>query len=265
MKNKEIEYNRQHFIQLFNKLTSDRHGYTAWSDTITLFALSIINPLTLQIFKEDEKLNKLWNAREKRYLQIINTYPKDKQQLFPEMFACIVNEFTNNPYQDLLGSIYMELGISNNKAGQFFTPYSLCEMMAQMTVDKPLLRKQVKEIGWCTINDPSCGGGATLISGVEQCDRLFNRLNWQNHVLVVANDIDKICAYMCYIQLSLIGVAGIVTISDTLTTPEVDFYQTPDKVLFTPTYLSDVWTMRRLFHSLDLNMKKCKGIFCNET
>ena len=63
---------------------------------------------------------------------------------------------------------------------------------------------------------------------------------------------------MCYIQLSLIGVAAIVTISDTLIEPEVDVYKDPQKVLFTPTYLNDIWTMRRFFHGFDLNMRKYK-------
>lgn len=256
-KEKEMEYNKNYFMKSFRTLTSDKHSYTVWSDLMTVFALSIMNPLTSKMFmSENEKLKKLWNARENRYLQIVNSYSKEKRELMPQMLACIVNEFERNPNQDLLGQMYMELGVSNNKAGQFFTPYSVCQCMAEMTIDKPSLRKQVKEKGWCTINDYACGGGATLIAAVEQCRKLFNRLNWQNHVLIFANDIDKICAYMCYIQLSLLGVAAIVTISDAIVNPVVDFYKNPERVLFTPQYLSEVWTMRRIFHNRDLNMWK---------
>ena len=256
-KEKEIKYNKNYFMKSFCTLTSDKHSYTVWSDLMTVFALSIMNPLTSKMFmSENEKLKKLWNARENRYLQIVNSYSKEKRELMPQMLACIVNEFERNPNQDLLGQMYMELGVSNNKAGQFFTPYSVCQCMAEMTIDKPSLRKQVKEKGWCTINDCACGGGATLIAAVEQCTKLFNRLNWQNHVLIFANDIDKICAYMCYIQLSLLGMAAIVTISDAITDPIVDFYKNPERVLFTPQYLSEVWTMRRIFHNRDLNMWK---------
>ena len=259
-KQKEIEYDKHCFMKQFRSISSDRHNYTAWSDIMTLFALSIINPLTLQMFNNDKKLKKLWDARENRYLQIIKTYSKEKQQIIPEMFACIVNEFEKNPNQDLLGQIYMELGISNNNSGQFFTPYSVCQCMSEITIDKPSLKKQVKNPGWCTINDCACGGGATLIASVEQCAKLFKRLNWQNHVLIFANDVDKICAYMCYIQLSLLGVAAVVTISDAIINPVVDFYKNPEKVLFTPQYLSDVWTMRRLFHGLDLNMRRIENV-----
>lgn len=259
MMNKENAYDKKYFIKCFEKLSYNKHSYSAWSDVITLFALSIINPVTRILYcAEDNKFKKVWDKREERYLQIINTYNKELQQLFPEMFACIVNELDKNPYQDLLGQIYMELQISNKNAGQFFTPYSVCQCMAEMTIEKKVLKQAVKEVGWCTMNDSACGGGATLIAGLEKCNDLFNRLNWQNHVLIYANDIDKICAYMCYIQLSLIGVAAIVTISDTLIEPEVDVYKDPQKVLFTPTYLNDIWTMRRFFHGFDLNMRKYK-------
>lgn len=249
----EIKYDKNYFMKCFRIIANDRHYYTAWSEILELFAMSIINPLTKAIYQSEEKLKSIWDNRENRYLKIINSYSKEKQDLIPQMFACVVNEFENNPEQDLLGQIYMELGISSPVAGQFFTPYSVCQCMAEMSIDKKSLTKIIKEIGFATINDCACGGGATLIAGINTAARMFKRLNWQNHLFVVANDVDRICAYMCYIQLSLLGVAGYVTIGNALTEPNVT---DPNRILYTPMYFNEVWSGRRLFHAMDNLFKK---------
>lgn len=71
-------------------------------------------------------------------------------------------------------------------------------------------------------------------------------LNYQNHVLVVAQDIDKTVALMCYIQLSLLGVAGYVKVGNSLTEPMTD-NDNKENYWYTPMYFSPVWTMRRIF------------------
>lgn len=43
--------------------------------------------------------------------------------------------------------------------------------------------------------------------------------DWQNHILLVGQDIDHIAGLMCYIQLSVLGVPGFVKIGDTLADP----------------------------------------------
>ena len=247
-KQAEIKYDKNYFMKCFQMLSNNQHSYTAWSDIIEVFALSIINPLTKQAYQNNPELKKIWDGRENRYLKIINNYSKEKQELFPQMFACLVNEFENNPEQDLLGSIYMNLGISNGNAGQFFTPYDLCRCMAEITFDKKQLTKIIKEKGYATINDEACGGGATLIAAINTAKRLFKRLNWQNHLYVYANDIDRICAYMCYIQLFLLGVAAEITIGDALVEPTVT---DPNRILYTPMHFSEVWCGRRVWHNMD--------------
>lgn len=84
----------------------------------------------------------------------------------------------------------MELGLSNDSGGQFFTPYNVCQMMAEMTIGNVV--PQVKERGYITINDPACGAGATLIAGVHAAAKQLMKagFNWQNHILVTAQDID---------------------------------------------------------------------------
>lgn len=60
---------------------------------------------------------------------------------------------------------------------------------------------------------------------------------------------------MCYIQLSLLGCAGYICIGNTITNPLVGHVLFPQEMegqelWITPTFQSNVWAWRRLFHSL---------------
>ena len=65
-------------------------------------------------------------------------------------------------------------------------------------------------------------------------------------MLIVAQDVDSTVALMCYIQLSLLGVAGMIKIGNSLTEPITNKDST-ENYWFTPMYFSPIWTTRRLF------------------
>ena len=165
------------------------------------------------------------------------------------MAAYVVMALEENPEQDFLGSIFMELNLGDKSNSQFFTPYHVCELMAKVTEED--VAAVVKEKGYITINDFCCGAGATLIVAINEARKQLEKvnLNFQNHVLVVAQDIDEIVALMCYIQLSLLGVAAYIKVGDVFTQP-MSTDDNGENYWFTMMYFSDVWTMRRVFHSL---------------
>lgn len=140
---------------------------------------------------------------------------------------------------------------------QFFTPYHVCKLMAAVTMDNVV--DEVKEKGYISINDPACGAGATLIAGVNEARKKLEKanINFQNHVLVVAQDIDFTVAMMCYIQLSLLGVAGYIKVGNSLTEP-LSTDDTTENYWFTPMYFSDVWMTRRIFRKVDSITRKEK-------
>ena len=62
-------------------------------------------------------------------------------------------------------------------------------------------------------------------------------INYQQNLLVIANDISDVCAYMTYIQLSLYGIPAIVYCGDALS----------QKMRFkmeTPLYFLQYWKFR---------------------
>lgn len=234
----------QEFIKIFRNISQRFSSWELWSDFIIMFACSISNAVDKSHFE----------AREALYMKAIEKYNPKEADAFAYLCAETVMTLEKKPEQDYLGSIFMALGLGNAKAGQFFTPYSICKAMAEISVGNVV--QQIEEHGYITINDCACGAGATLIAGVHEVRKALedsgSGLNWQNHVLVAAQDIDYISALMCYIQLSLQGCAAYVKIGDTLTDPMAPG-DSKENYWYTPMYFMEPWPIRRLFHLLKEN------------
>lgn len=229
------------FLNLFNKMTYRHRAWDVWRDLIIMVACTLSNAFDKTHFDE----------REKRYLKIIKGYSKEEQSMFPELMSYIVMALDENQEQDFLGNLFMRLNLGNGETGQIFTPYHVCQLMADVAVGD--ITDEINDKGYASISDPCCGAGATLIAAIhsirKQLEKVNPPLNYQNHVLIVAQDIDEIVALMCYIQLSLLGVAGYVKVGNSLTEP-IDNEDMFENYWFTPIYFSNVWVYRRLFHNL---------------
>lgn len=232
------------FTKTLSGMTGRFQTWQLWADFVQMASITISQTVD---YREE---------REKSYLEISNKYSQDEMTKFVHLLTLTAEAFEENRDQDYLGSLYMGLDLGSHWHGQFFTPYNICKAMAMMSVGSAL--EEIESKGFVTMNDCACGAGATLIAGTNQvCEALRERnspLNYQNHVLAVAQDIDPITAGMCYIQLSLLGVAGVVCVGDSLLHPFVweglDAPREPN-LWFTPMYFSDVWTGRRLARRLD--------------
>lgn len=159
-------------------------------------------------------------------------------QDIPKLYDPVIQAFEEKPFQDLLGDVYMRLGIGNKSTGQFFTPYNVSEAMARMSLDETKVTGQVAQRGYATINEPAAGGGANIIA----CAHVFKDMgiNYQRHLWFVAQELSELTALTCYVQCSLIGMAGTVHIGDTL---RMDFHH----ALYTPMCIIEgAWSWRML-------------------
>lgn len=223
------------FVKTVDSLCGRHSRWKIWNDMIWLFATSIANAVDAE-YRE---------KREKQYQDIAKNYSAAEMETFSELFAQLVMIFERGGYRDFLGELFMELNLGNDAGGQFFTPYSLCKMMAQISM--PDIKEKVEKKGYIAINDCACGAGATLIAAA---DIMLNdyKINYQRSAMFVAQDIDYTTALMCYIQLSLLGCAGYVKIGNSLTDPltgHVLFGEQGDNIWRTPMYFSPVWEWRR--------------------
>lgn len=76
------------------------------------------------------------------------------------------------------------------------------------------------------------GAGGMILAYIRNLRE--NKINYQKEFLAIAQDIDRRCAYMTYIQLSLLGIPAQVSWGDTLTMKIFD-------VLYTPMFVYDNW------------------------
>lgn len=229
--------NKKDFIKLVESLCGRHSRWEIWKDMTWIFATSISNAVD----------RRHWESRESRYMEIVRNYRPDEMDTFARLFALMVNTFELDGPQDFMGEIFMELGLGSDSGGQFFTPYSVCKMMAQVSMPKQAIKTKLDQQGYITVNDPACGAGATLIAAA---DVILNglKINYQPCALFTAQDIDYTTGLMCYIQLSVLGCAGYVRIGDTLSDPmtgHVLFGDGGETTWYTPMYFHGAWDMRR--------------------
>lgn len=160
------------------------------------------------------------------------------QKDVPSLYDPIIQAFQDNPWQDLLGDVYMRLGIGNKKTGQFFTPYHLSEAMARLNLDRQMVEDVIHDRGYITVNEPAAGGGANVIG----CAHVLHDwgINYQTQAWFVCQELSELTALTCYVQMSILGMAGIVQVGDTL---KMDFRHS----LYTPMCVMDErWGWRTL-------------------
>lgn len=241
------------FVKIFKKLAGGKYMlWTVWNDFVLITACAISNSV--------DRTTLHWERREKMYLDCIGKYEPEEAKLFQHLYGELVMALDKNPRQDFLGEIFMQLGLGSRWAGQFFTPYHLCEAMG--SVSSPDVLEQIEEQGVVTVQDPACGAGATLIgflnSVQEKIHEAKKSINWQNHILFTAQDIDSCVGMMCYIQLSLLGCAGYVKIGDSLEKPMKEG-ESDESYWYTPMYFSTVWELRRVWKSMDAHARNKKS------
>lgn len=215
---------------------SDRFAaWQVWQDMIQCWATTIANAFDTG-FRD---------AREKQFLALAEKYGEKYLGIFAELLGRLTSELEKNPFQDFLGGLFMNLGLGNHWKGQFFTPYSVCKCMAKIVM--PDAEAQAQEKGYVTVYDPACGAGAILIAAADEM--YAKGINYQQHAIFAAQDIDYTAALMCYVQLSLLGCAGYVHIGDTLTAPmtgHVLFGDGSADTWYTPMFFHETWRCRRM-------------------
>ena len=173
--------------------------------------------------------------REAKYLQIINKYDKDTQQLLVEVFTklyCLLSQQIHPAvgFGDYLGELYMRSQTSNSKAGQFFTPYNLSKMCVEVAVDETLVKEYMEQDKIITLSEPACGSGGMILAAA---DVLYNKyhFNISRNLYVECSDIDRRCVHMCYLQLSLAGIPAVIYQQNTLTLETWDRWETPAYIM----------------------------------
>ena len=202
------------FVKIFNAVARHKHRYSVFSDFVVMSAISLHNAVNMN------------DDLEKEYLDIIAQYSKEEAKEFPKLFSCLVELLESKP-ADVLGALYMELELGNKNTGQFFTPSALSEMMAQINYDTELRELNKPFI---TLSEPACGAGGMVLAFANVM--ISYKHNPAEKLWVQCIDIDRVAAFMCYLQLSLWNIPAQVIVGNTLSLELREQYFTPAHYLY---------------------------------
>ncbi|MWL91402.1 N-6 DNA methylase [Cupriavidus sp. SW-Y-13] len=209
------------------KAFGHRHSmHEVFSDFVELSALAISNAVDRHQF----------DAREKRYLEIVKRYEREDPDRFSRMLGALTMTFEERVQQlvphgdglaDILGQTYMMLELGNDRAGQFFTPYSVSRLMASINIGDG--NPYIDRDGFVTISEPACGAAGMVIACADALNDAGRDYQQTMHATCI--DIDPRCVHMAYVQLSLLHIPAIVVHGNALSVEAWGTWFTPAHVL----------------------------------
>lgn len=214
--------NTREIVKNLRANTGSQDMHAVFSDFCAMAATSIRNAVDRDGY----------DRREEDYLRRAGRYTPEQLRRFARVLALVTYELEHSP-RDVLGEVYMGLEIAAREQGQFFTPWPVCQLMAEMQLPNAAARLQ--EAPFITLYEPACGAGAMMIAATQTL--AAQGVNYQQRVHVTAEDLNPTAVHMSYIQLSLLGVPALVHHRNTLSLEHFDTWATPMHVL-------GGWTMR---------------------
>ena len=134
---------RKDFLEIFQKLCYVRSAWEVWNDFLFCSAVSIAN-----VFPTKEREN-----REKEYQDRLYRYRKEEMGKLAELLGCVVMSLEQNPEQDFLGELYHELRLEQVQKGQFFTPYNISRMMAEIQFADGTAEAEIRRKGYINVSE----------------------------------------------------------------------------------------------------------------
>lgn len=199
--NKEI-------VRLFQSFGAAYRVADLFRDFVEVAAIVLIN----QYAFDDQ-----WEQRENRYHEIRKQYSESDFKRFAEILGLLIVETHSHREQglfaDILGCLYMDLGLGNPNSGQYFTPYNISKLMAAI-VNQDLAEK-LKTEPFVSVLEPTCGSGANVIAFAENVRSLG--YTPAQHMASIGIDIDALCVWMCFIQCQLYRIPAKIVHGNSLT------------------------------------------------
>lgn len=187
LKNREVPKELKQFNSLFFKFEYKHDLNRVFDDLLTLIICAMGR-----------------GTQEPLYFETIKKYSRPEIDIFCQLFAQLVIIYdlhtSNDDWCDPLGEYY-ECLIGNYKKsnfGQFFTPKSICTMMAHFVIEKDDFGK--------TVNEPCSGSGRMVLAA--------NNVTKGNYF--VCQDLDPICCKMTAINLCFHQIRAEIHCHDTL-------------------------------------------------
>lgn len=131
--------------------------------------------------------------------------------------AILMEEASWN-YYDIIGGVYMELGGTDKRFAQYFSPWSVAEVNVRVTLGnfKPPAPGEPP----LTFYDPCVGSGVKILAAAEFIEERFPGTIGRGQARFFGQDIDGCCVEMCLLNLRLHGIGQLIQRVEDLTMPQ---------------------------------------------
>jgi type I restriction-modification system DNA methylase subunit len=163
---------------------------------------------------------------ESEHLQIRKRYKPEDEEAFSKLLGVLIILLDSEP-RDILGQLYMSLELENTQTGQFFTPPEISELMARLMYGDMLKNLEKPFI---TLAEPACGAGGMVLAFVNVM--ISHGHDPACKLWVQCQDIDRTAALMCYLQMALWNIPGVVIVGNTIAAEVREVFYTPAHYLW---------------------------------
>ena len=150
---------------------------------------------------------------EGKYLTIAGRYNPEEMTVMASLLGMIVMALEENPSQDFLGQLFMEMELGSHWGGQYFTPYPVAALSAGLTLSDDA-RARMGTKGYIAMHEPAAGSGVMVIAALDTLRA--QEIDFSKELFVEAWDVDITAVAMCYIQLTLLNVSAVIVHGNTL-------------------------------------------------
>jgi hypothetical protein len=210
------------FVKAIHELT--RSGHRNHREVFSDFLELSFCALAAQTHPRDSERG---HELEKRYMRVVGDRDPEYIRRMPELLSMMAIALNEEPC-DFLGSVAGELGALNEHMGQFFTPFHVSYLMAQMLLSD--VGEVIKRDGHVVVGEPTCGSGGMVIAAAQVVRDLG--FDPRKHMYVQAVDLSATAFQMAYVQLSACGIPADVIHGNSITLETFSAERTMAAVLF---------------------------------
>ena len=207
-----LETHERDIIKTLEKIDPSRTMPEKWRDFLTLASCAHKNAALPQHSEQ-------WRANETKYMDVVERYKAKNRREDITGYAEALGSLTlavARTGDDTLGRLHMEIA-PNTNLGQFYTPYSVAQLMAKMSMGS-LKEEQLEKLdngsGYLDMSDPACGAGVMALATIDEFEN--QGVDPRKHLRAYLTDVDERACDMAFLNMALRGIPAVITHGNTI-------------------------------------------------
>ena len=193
------------FVKALNDIDHSKRRSEVFSDFCEM-AYCALAKVASPFGDQRETLETQYESVERKYES--REYVNSK---FGELMGISLNAISRGGV-DFLGAVAGEMEVLDARLGQFFTPYEVSRLMAEINFHG--VEKTIEENGFVTVSEPTVGAGGMVMAVADVIEGLG--FDPARHLWVEAVELSRTTYYMAYVQINARGVAGKIICGNSL-------------------------------------------------